>query len=91
MKPLRILIVTPAPPGTRHGNRTTAVRWSRHLRALGHGVDIATERRTTESFTVRGARLTITLQVQEATLRSFFDRSGGLARGTGFLARFLLA
>lgn len=41
--------------------------------------------------TVRGARLTVALQVQEATLRSFFDRSGGLARGTGFLARFLVA
>ena len=48
-------------------------------------------RRTSESFTVRGARLTVALQVQEATLRSYFDRSGGLARGTGFLARFLVA
>jgi len=56
------------------------------LNQLWDGVDIATERRTTESFTVRGARLTIALQVQEATLRSFFDRSGGLARGTGFLS-----
>jgi putative DNA primase/helicase len=61
------------------------------LNQLWDGVEIATERRTTESFTVRGARLTIALQVQEATLRNFFDRSGGLARGTGFLARFLLA
>ena len=61
------------------------------LNQLWDGVDIATERRSTESFIVRGARLTIALQVQEATLRSFFDRSGGLARGTGFLARFLLA
>lgn len=61
------------------------------LNQLWDGANIATERRTTESFTVRGARLTIALQVQEATLRSFFDRSGGLARGTGFLARFLLA
>ena len=61
------------------------------LNQLWDGADIATERRTTESFTVRGARLTIALQVQEATLRSFFDRSGGLARGTGFLARFLVA
>lgn len=61
------------------------------LNQLWDGADIATERRTTESFTVRGARLTIALQVQETTLRSFFDRSGGLARGTGFLARFLLA
>lgn len=31
------------------------------------------------------------LQIQEATLRAFFDKSGGLARGTGFLARFLVA
>jgi hypothetical protein len=52
---------------------------------------IATERRTSQSFTVRGARLTIALQVHEAILRSLFDRSGGLARGTGFLARFLVA
>ena len=31
------------------------------------------------------------LQVQEGTLRNFVERSGGLARDTGFLARFLLA
>lgn len=31
------------------------------------------------------------LQVQEPTLREFFTRSGALARGTGFLARFLVA
>jgi putative DNA primase/helicase len=61
------------------------------LNQLWDGADIATERRTSESFTVKGARLTIALQVQEATLRSFFDRSGGLARGSGFLARFLVA
>ncbi len=61
------------------------------LNQLWDGSDIAIERRTSESFTVRGARLTIALQVQEATLRSFFERSGGLARSTGFLARFLVA
>ena len=48
-------------------------------------------RRTSESFTVRGVRLTMAMQIQEATLRSFFERSEGLARGTGFLARFLVA
>ncbi len=61
------------------------------LNQLWDGADIATERRTSESFTVKGAWLTIALQVQEATLRSFFDRTGALARGTGFLARFLVA
>lgn len=49
------------------------------------------ERRTSESFTVRNARLTVGLMVQEATLHEFFSRSGKLARGSGFLARFLVA
>ena len=61
------------------------------LNTLWDGGTLAIGRRTTESFTVQGARFTVALQVQEATLRSFVERSGGLARGTGFLARFLLA
>ena len=61
------------------------------LNVLWDGGTLSIGRRTSESFTVRGARLTVALQVQDATLRSFFDRSGGLARGTGFLARFLVA
>lgn len=61
------------------------------LNVLWDGGAHSVGRRTSESFTVRGARLTVALQIQEATLRSFFDKSGGLARGTGFLARFLVA
>ncbi len=48
-------------------------------------------RRTSESFVVRGARLTIHLQAQEAAVRSFTKQSGDLARGIGFWARCLLA
>jgi putative DNA primase/helicase len=33
----------------------------------------------------------MSLAIQDATLRAFFDRTGTLARGTGWMARFLLA
>ncbi|NJD06940.1 MAG: DUF3987 domain-containing protein [Methylococcaceae bacterium] len=60
------------------------------LNVLWDGGMHSVGRRTSESFTVRGVRLTIALQVQETTLRTFFEKSGGLARGTGFFARFLI-
>ena len=61
------------------------------LNTLWDGDALTVDRRTSESFTTRGARLTVGLMVQEPTLRSFFEKSGTLARGTGFLARFLVA
>jgi putative DNA primase/helicase len=61
------------------------------LNQLWDGASLPVERRSTESYIVRGARLTMALQVQESTLRAFFDSTKGLARGTGFLARFLVS
>jgi putative glycosyltransferase (TIGR04348 family) len=40
---MRIAIATPAAAGTRLGNRRTAQRWARLLRALGHRVDVVTD------------------------------------------------
>lgn len=37
---MRIVLVTPAPPNSRHGNRVTAIRWARILRGLGNRVSI---------------------------------------------------
>lgn len=60
------------------------------LNVLWDGGEHRIGRRSKESFTVRGARLTMALQVQPETLRHFFDKNGDLARGTGFMARFLI-
>lgn len=47
--------------------------------------------RRLESYVVEGARLTMCLQVQESALLEFITKTGTLARGTGFLARYLFA
>jgi len=39
---MRIILITPAPPQSRAGNRATATRWAHILRSLGHRVEIAT-------------------------------------------------
>jgi putative glycosyltransferase (TIGR04348 family) len=40
---MNICLVTPAPPGSRKGNRITGERWAGLLRELGHHVEIAEE------------------------------------------------
>jgi len=75
-----------------HGmSKDSVMRNLAMLNTLWDGAALHIDRRTSESFAVRGARLTVALQVQEPTLREFFRQSGALARGTGFLARFLVA
>jgi len=60
------------------------------LNVLWDGGELRIDRRTKESFTIRGRRLTFGVMIQELTLRDFIERARGLARGTGFLARFLI-
>ena len=75
-----------------HGmGKDSAMRNLALLNTLWDGGELSIGRRTSESFTVRDTRFTMALMVQEQTLREFFTKSGALARGTGFLARFLVA
>ena len=60
------------------------------LNILWDGGEHKSGRRTSDSFKLHDVRLTVSLQIQEVTLREFIDSSGNLARGIGFFARFLL-
>ena len=40
---MRIVLITPAPPGSRAGNRATAERWAELLEREGHHVSVVTE------------------------------------------------
>jgi putative glycosyltransferase (TIGR04348 family) len=42
---MKISVITPARPGSRKGNRVTALRWARLLRELGHCVRVCEEYR----------------------------------------------
>ena len=61
------------------------------LNILWDGGSLPVSRRTSQSYTIDGARLSMALQTQEASLRAFVDGGKGLARGMGFFARFLIA
>lgn len=62
------------------------------LNVLWDGGEIQVSRRKEGgSFLLRGVRLTMGLQIQPEALWRFLESVGTLARGSGFLARFLLA
>lgn len=57
---MKISLITPAPPRSRKGNRITALRWSRHLRGLGHRVHIE------EEYTGRNCDLLVALHAKRS-------------------------
>lgn len=59
---MRILVVTPAPPQSRQGNRITALRWALLLRELGHRVAVA------ESFAQQPCDLLIAMHAKRSAI-----------------------
>jgi putative glycosyltransferase (TIGR04348 family) len=57
---MKICLVTPAPAGSRKGNRITALRWARILRTLGHRVGIH------EAYTGQRGDLLIALHARKS-------------------------
>jgi len=75
-----------------HGmGQDTILRNLALLNVLWDGGEMAIDRRSRPSFVLRGRRLTFGLMVQPEALRGFLERAGTLPRGTGFIARFLIA
>ena len=75
-----------------HGmGQETILRYLGLLNVMWEGGDFLVDRRSKPSFYLRHRRLTFGLMVQPDAMRGFMDRAGSLPRGTGFIARFLIA
>ena len=72
-------------------NRDAVVRNLATMNALWSGEPLAVDRKTSESYIIHSARLTFGLAAQPETVRQWIESTKGLARGTGFLARFLIS
>ena len=75
-----------------HGmGKDSVMRFLATLNTAWGGGTQRVERRTSESFSATNPRLTMHIQVQGLALQEFLKSNGSLARGSGFLARFLIA
>jgi len=76
--------------GSHAMNPESIMRNLSQFNVLWDGGELQYGRVTRESFRLRNVRLSVSLQVQPGALKEFLDKHGALARGNGFLARFLI-
>lgn len=60
------------------------------MNAIWSGDSITVDRKSAESFSLTGARLTVSIMAQETAVSSYLTRHGELSRGSGVWARFLV-
>lgn len=58
--------------------------------SIWSGDSITVDRKTTESFELNGARLTVSIMAQESAFNDYIKRLGDKSRGSGLWARFLV-
>jgi hypothetical protein len=76
--------------GSHGTNSENAMRYFALRNVLWDGGEFSSDRRTVESVCVRDVRLSASLAVQRSAFDSFNERTGGLARGMGTWARYLV-
>jgi hypothetical protein len=75
-----------------HGmNPDSVTRNLSQMNTFWDGGRLKRDRTTTQSVDIEGMRVTVGLQVQAEVLDNFMAKSGVLARGIGYLARFLFS
>jgi putative DNA primase/helicase len=75
-----------------HGmQRESIMRNLALLNSAWDGISQPVDRRGAGHYLLAGARLSMGLAAQPDTVRTFIDASRGLARGSGFASRFLIA
>lgn len=60
------------------------------LNSIWSGDSVPVDRKSTESFKVEGARLTVSIMAQESAFEKYMARCGEESRGVGLWARFLV-
>lgn len=60
------------------------------MNSIWSGDAISVERKTTQSFVLNEARLTVSIMAQVSAVDSYMARRGEMARGSGLWARFLV-
>lgn len=83
-----------AEAGTITGGAGTSdssfVRFLATLNKLWDGSKVSERRKVSGDQEAEGRRLGVCMQIQPVVLTTFLQQGGGLARGSGFLARFLV-